>query len=208
MNDIVLADIEGLRRQTNTLDAERSAEEFWTLRDLSDEFGMDVSSIRKFIVKNGIETYRRRTVETGNQLCLCLDRKGYEEFKGLREGFLAVRPMAEVEYDEGIFYFIQLVPEALPNRIKLGFTNDLAQRLQSHRCAAPTLKLLDTWGIKPSWESMAIAAISNIPGTVQVGAEVFDFPDAGKALERANSFFSFLEPAAEEEETSTELKDE
>lgn len=30
MNAIALVDIEGLRRQTNTLDAERSAEEFWT----------------------------------------------------------------------------------------------------------------------------------------------------------------------------------
>jgi len=182
--------------------------EFWTTKELAEEFGMGLSNVKKFIVKNGIETYKRRTVETGNQLCTSLDRKGYEEFKALREGFLAVRPPVEVETGEGVFYFIQLVPEALPNRIKLGFTNDLAQRLQSHRCAAPTLKLLDTWGIKPSWESMAIAAISNIPGTVQVGAEVFDFPDAEKALERANSFFSFLEPAAEEEEldAATELE--
>jgi len=175
--------------------------EFWTTKDLAEEFNMGLSNVKKFIVKNGIETYKRRTIETGNLLCTSLDRKGYEEFKALREGFLAVRPPVEVETGEGVFYFIQLIPEALPNRIKLGFTNDLAQRLQSHRCAAPTLKLLDTWAIKPSWESMAIAAISNISGTVQVGAEVFDFPNVEKALERANSFFSFLEPATEEEES-------
>ena len=86
--------------------------EFWTTKELAEEFGMGLSNVKKFIVKNGIETYKRRTVETGNQLCTSLDRKGYEEFKALREGFLAVRPPVEVETGEGVFYFIQLVTRA------------------------------------------------------------------------------------------------
>jgi hypothetical protein len=33
----------------------------------------------------------------------------------------------------GYFYLIQLVPEALPNRIKVGFTDSVEKRLAEHR---------------------------------------------------------------------------
>jgi len=165
----------------------------WTYRELADEFGIDTTTVRRFVNKNGIETFECRTAENGNQVCKCLDEGGYEEFRELRESFNIMRPAEVQDRSEGTFYFIQLIPDALPNRVKLGYTCDIKRRLMEHRCAAPTLKLLDTWGIRCSWESMAIAAISNIPGTVQVGTEVFDFPDVEAALERANAFFAFFE---------------
>lgn len=99
----------------------------------------------------------------------------------------------EPKKTNGVFYFIRLVPEALQNRIKLGFTTDLKGRIQAHKCCAPTLEIMGTWGAKQEWESMAIAAITNIEGVVQVGKEVFDFPDAENALKRADSFFGFVE---------------
>lgn len=170
----------------------------WTFRDIADEFNLDASTVRRFIKKNDIEVFECRTAENGNQLCKCLDETGYEKFKALRESFAVMRPVDVYEQSEGTFYFIQLIPEAMPNRIKLGYTNDVRRRLGEHRCAAPTLRLLDAWAIKPSWEAMAIAAITNIPGTVQVGIEVFDFPDVNKALERANAFFAFFEKTDEE----------
>jgi len=49
-------------------------------------------------------------------------------------------------YDRyGYFYIIQLVPEALPNRVKIVFADNVATRLAEHRTDAPTAKLLKTW---------------------------------------------------------------
>jgi hypothetical protein len=36
----------------------------------------------------------------------------------------------------GYFYIIQIVPEALPNRVKIGFADNVEKRLNEHRTAA------------------------------------------------------------------------
>lgn len=42
----------------------------------------------------------------------------------------------------GFFYIIQLIPEVLPNRVKIGYTDNLDVRLKEHQTAAPTAKLI------------------------------------------------------------------
>jgi len=51
----------------------------------------------------------------------------------------------------GYFYIIQLIPEALPNRVKIGFSDNLEKRLSEHKTAAPTAKILKAWPCKRSW---------------------------------------------------------
>lgn len=46
---------------------------FWTFKELGEEFGLDPSSVRRFAMKNGIDTIDARTMESGNQLCKVLD---------------------------------------------------------------------------------------------------------------------------------------
>mgnify|MGYP001241597261 CR=1 FL=1 len=76
----------------------------WTYRELADEFGIDTTTVRRFVNKNGIETFECRTAENGNQLCKCLDKEGYERFRELRESFFALRPAEITESQEGTFY--------------------------------------------------------------------------------------------------------
>ncbi len=54
----------------------------------------------------------------------------------------------------GYFYVIQLVPEALPNRVKIGIADSVEKRLAEHRTAAPTAKLLKSWPCKRSHRQM------------------------------------------------------
>ena len=50
---------------------------------------------------------------------------------------------ATATYDRhGYFYLIQLIPEAMPNRVKIGFADNVERRLVEHQTAAPTAKLL------------------------------------------------------------------
>lgn len=98
------------------------------------------------------------------------------------------------ETDGGYFYVIDLIPEALDlNRLKLGFSSNLEQRLQNHRCAAPTAVILKSWPCKKIWELAAMDALSR--GEKQVGhdrSEVFDVLSVSAVLERGDDFFGLM----------------
>lgn len=50
--------------------------------------------------------------------------------------------------DFGYFYIIQLHPDDLPDRLKIGYTDNLDVRLSDHRTSAPTLELVRSWPCK------------------------------------------------------------
>jgi hypothetical protein len=93
----------------------------------------------------------------------------------------------------GYFYIIQLHPEDLPTRLKIGYTDNLDVRLSDHRTNAPTLKLLKSWPCKRTWEEAAKASITReacrrIGGD---GSEVFD-GNVQAFLDRAEAFFALM----------------
>jgi hypothetical protein len=104
---------------------------------------------------------------------------------------------AEQHSGFGYFYIIQLHPEDLPSRLKIGYTDNLDIRLSDHRTAAPTLKVVKSWPCKRTWEEAAKASITR-EHCRRVGGEVFD-GDVQEFIERADAFFSLMptsQPAA------------
>ncbi len=90
----------------------------------------------------------------------------------------------------GYFYLIQLIPEALPNRVKIGFADNVDTRLAEHRTAAPTAKLVKSWPCKRSWDHAAMDSITR-EGCKLVSNEVFEGLLEG-FLSRAEQFFSVM----------------
>lgn len=88
----------------------------------------------------------------------------------------------------GYFYLIQLHPDDLPNRLKIGYTDKLEVRLSDHRTSAPTLRLVKSWPCKRTWEEAAKASITR-DGCRCIGGEVFD-GDMQVFVERADAFFA------------------
>jgi T5orf172 domain len=60
----------------------------------------------------------------------------------------------------GFFYLIQLVPELFPNRVKIGFTDNLETRLREHQTSAPTAKYVKNWECKRSWDQAVMDSIT------------------------------------------------
>jgi hypothetical protein len=94
----------------------------------------------------------------------------------------------------GFFYVIQLVPEALPNRIKIGYTDNLEARLADHQTSAPTARIIGSWPCKRSWDYAAMDSITR-EGCALVLNEVFEGDPQG-FVDRANAFFAVM-PTAE-----------
>lgn len=92
----------------------------------------------------------------------------------------------------GCFYIIQLHPQELPNRLKIGYMDNINVRLSDHRTSAPTLKLMKCWPCKRTWEDAAKASVMKEHCTA-VGGEVFD-SNLSEFVERAEAFFAIMPP--------------
>lgn len=76
----------------------------------------------------------------------------------------------------GYFYLIQLLPKALPSRLKLGWTLNPAVRLRSHRCTCPDARIVRLWPCPPQMERPALRTVIDA-GFRRIGPEVIDGPD-------------------------------
>ena len=100
----------------------------------------------------------------------------------------------------GYFYIIQLIPEAMPNRIKIGYTDNLDTRLREHQTAAPTAKYIGHWGCKRSWDQAAMDCITRIDCQLVMN-EVYE-GDIQSFLSRAEEFFNIMPKDSDKPELS------
>lgn len=160
--------------------------------EIAKRLKMDSSNVRRLIAREsdnlGLELHRGK----GDKFLLSredADRliASYESRRATVE-----RPGEDSsKYDRfGFFYLIQLVPEALPNRVKIGFADDVEKRLTEHRTAAPTARLLKAWPCKRSWDYAAMDSISR-EGCKLVLNEVYEGALDG-FIARGDTFFAVM----------------
>lgn len=167
------------------------SEDYVSIKDLAKRLGMDRSNARRYVMKLGYSFHKRRTPDSGRQLTLCVTGAEAEEISSQRQdkGFLASSVVAVS--DLGVFYVIQLVPDLDPRRLKLGFAENLEQRLSQHRTAAPTARVLRAWPCKRPWELTAIDALTR-EGCRLILNEVYECDDLDRLVKRGDAFFSML----------------
>ena len=169
--------------------------EFVLLKNLAEEFGLDRSSIRRYVLKNNFEPLKVRTIGSRGQLILALTTEDAESVREMRrmQGYTTKSRIGKPVMDngEGVFYIIQLVPELEPERVKLGFSRDMESRLSAHRTAAPTAKLLETWPCHRNWELAVIASITRTECN-PLSDEVFVVQDIEALIERGAGFFALM----------------
>lgn len=165
--------------------------------ELADEFQVGIDTIRRNVRRLGLQVHSLTTpTSKGSRL----NHLSLEDSQILRTHFesAATKEAAdEADFDQsnvlqryGYFYLIQLVPEALPERIKIGFTDNIEQRLNEHRCSAPTARLLKTWRCKRCWDQTAMDAITR-EGCSLVLNEVYE-GDVEGFIQRGDAFFAQL----------------
>lgn len=90
----------------------------------------------------------------------------------------------------GYFYLIQLIPDEMPDRIKIGYTDSIEQRLSDHRVTNPTLQLVKSWPCKRTWDYAVMASVTR-EGCTHIGGEVYN-GDVAAFIVRADAFFALM----------------
>lgn len=172
--------------------------DFVPIMEIAETLGVDSTTIRRIIKKHGKElgiTVEQIKSEARNGrwvACLSIDDRNrlidfYENSRVRAEG-VSADELSPQRF--GFFYIIQLVPEALPERVKIGYTDDFEKRLNEHRTAAPTAQAVKTWPCKRSWDQAAMDSITRESCT-HVLNEVYEGNVEDFVL-RAEAFFSMM----------------
>ena len=168
-------------------------EDFVSLKLLAAELGLDRSNMRKYVLKTGVRSHKRRTPDSAGQLTLAVTATEADLIRTRRreQGFLeGSRPIVT---EVGVFYIIQLVPELDSNRLKFGFAEDIQNRVAQHRTSAPTAKVVKTWPCRRSWEGTVIDCVA-AAGCRLILNEVYECNDLATVVERADAIFGLLPP--------------
>ena len=169
-----------------------------TLGQLAAETGVDKANLSKFVRAQGIEFERVRSVEAGNQIVLALTVENAQRIKDIRAkaGYSLPSDAASespvIAGNGGVLYVVQLDPDLYPARIKLGFASDVGTRLTDYRITNPLATVVDEYPCRRSWETAAIAALTNDDRVHHVGGEVYDVDDLSVLMKRGRQFFSMM----------------
>lgn len=174
--------------------------EYLTLDQVADHIGVEVTTIRRAAKKiqgsTDLEIVRGK-VPGRSQTALCVSDKHFqlliahfEEKRGETTLNTGHSDISAATGGYGFFYLIQLVPEALPKRIKVGYTDHLDNRLKEHQTAAPTARLVKSWRCKRAWDQAAMDSITSADCEL-ILSEVYE-GDLEKFIERGEQFFSIM----------------
>jgi len=159
---------------------------------IAKQLKVDGGTVRRFLARVGdtlsIELHRGK----GDKLLLSkADADRLIAAYDSRRGPISPDEEDSSKYDRfGFFYLIQLVPEALPDRVKIGFADNVEKRLTEHRTAAPTARLVKAWPCKRSWDYAAMDSIAR-EGCRLVLNEVYEGNVEG-FIARAEAFFALM----------------
>jgi len=172
--------------------------EFLTFREIADKLDVGVDTVRRTVrrlSKNSeITLLKRKTPNSKGATVHCLSVDDSNKLISYFEN--RNKPISGENIDNaafqrfGYFYIIQLIPEAIPNRVKIGYTDNLETRLREHQTSAPTAKYIGHWKCKRSWDQAAMDSITR-EDCKFIMNEVYE-GDIKKFLNRAEEFFRIL----------------
>ena len=176
------------------------SEEYVLLSMLAREWGIDKSTVRKYVKRKGYDFVRVRGDDRTHQVVLGLSVENAELLREARsqDGYSTRSESSErggnsrlIENGTGFFYLVQLEPRFIPSRVKLGYASDPERRLGAYRTTHPQATILKTWPCRSTWEQTAIDSLTAEHCTPS-GGEVFECTDIENMIHRGEIFFSCL----------------
>lgn len=194
----LLALVAGVRREK--LRGLIFVEENVSFHELAKRLGISYDTVRRGISKYGDElgivVKKIKTPGSKGALAQCLSENDANTFIAYIESKPKIEQVGgggetEISFRRyGYFYIIQVVPELLPNRVKIGYTDNLEQRLREHQTSAPTARIIGYWECKRSWDQSVMDSITRENCSLVMN-EVYE-GDVDAFIMRAESFFALM----------------
>lgn len=177
---------------------------YLTFKEIADELGVSVDTIRRNVRNQKkalqIEPLKQKTPSSKGALVSCLSSTDAEKIIRYYRSRGSSKSEVDNNRNFGYFYIIQLIPEFQPDRVKIGFADDVKKRFKEHQTASPTAKLIGHWPCKRAWDQSAMDSITR-SGCMLVLNEVYEGSIDG-FIERAEQFFNIMPDPTTEIELS------
>jgi hypothetical protein len=161
--------------------------EYVSVKDLAAELGKHRAPMLRRIRREGIEVHMRRLPDSRGKAASCVTPKQAEAVRQMYEGEVVVNAEPDTS-GCGVLYVVQLLPKLDPQRVKIGFTQNIEMRLADFRTTVPDVKLVQSWPCKRTWESMVTDILVSVD-CAHVGGEVFRCKNLKGMLARADRLF-------------------
>lgn len=159
-----------------------------SLKQLADELGFHSSSIRKIAARCGFAPFR---LSEGNNKPLYLKADDAKAFKQqiLNEKNNKFIPKSGISTPKtsGV-YLIEVPSYDGKNRIKIGWSDNLSDRLSTYRTLIPDLRVKAFWPTSDAWCERAALKCAEGLGR-RIHQELFEFENIDSALSVLNDFF-------------------
>lgn len=159
-----------------------------SLKQLAEELGFHTSSVRKAVVRRGFVPFR---LSEGKNKPLFLKFKDAESFKQQIENERNNQVVSKVGISpskiSGV-YFIEVPSYEGINRIKIGWSDNLSDRLSTYRTIIPDLRVKAVWQTTDAWCERAALKCAERLGR-RVHQELFEFKDISSVLSEMTDLF-------------------
>lgn len=160
-----------------------------SLAELAAQTGFSHSNMKRTVQRKGFEPYQ---LKKGQNAQWFLPRKDADAFiQQVRdERALMLTPRSKATVSTGIsgVYAINVSPCFPEHRIKIGWSNNLNERLSQHRTVAFDLEVLAYWVTNNAWLEQAALTWARHHGK-QIAPEQFTFDDVDEAMRRLCAWF-------------------
>ena len=159
-----------------------------SLKQLAEELGFHPSSMRKAVVSRGFTPFR---LSEGQNKRLYLKATDAESLRQHRENELNNKVVSTVGTSvpkiSGV-YFIEVPSYEGKDRIKIGWSDNLSDRLSTYRTVIPDLRVKAVWQTSEAWCERAALKCAEGLGR-RVHQELFEFEDNDTALFELSELF-------------------
>jgi hypothetical protein len=159
-----------------------------SLKQLAEELGFHTSSVRKVVVRRGFVPF---SLSEGKNKPLFLKPEDAESFKQQIENERNNSVVAKVGISpsriSGV-YFIEVPSYEGINRIKIGWSDNLSDRLSAYRTIVPDLRVKAFWQTTDAWCERAALKCAERLGK-RIHQELFEFEDTDAVLSELTELF-------------------
>lgn len=162
-----------------------------SLKQLAEELGFHTSSVRKAVVRRGFTPFG---LSEGQNKPLFLKFEDAESFRQQiedeRNNVVVSNFGISPKRISGV-YFIEVPSYEGQNRIKIGWSDNLSDRLSTYRTIIPDLRVKAIWQTTDAWSERAALRCAERLGR-RVHQELFEFDDTNSVLAELTDLFEKL----------------